>query len=868
MAGYRAKTRAQKKQKIESHVSNTQKKKKNPSEVKNLQKKIPSAIRSKAKFQKSKSEQRTINNEKISLKDRIKKSSYKNNFQRNDLLFNWNLLNRWKKKTQVISYSRTKRPKLISATKNENQVDFKSQTPPISLFSRKQKARLIAKNQGYQRKKTRSRLEKNIKGALEPAAKYRPNHIQIQSEVTKMHSTFFGVRWRYVFASGVAVSLTIILLVGSWGIYDLVFRDLPDVQELTQRPLALSSKIYDRNGELLYTMYEDENRTVVPLSKISPYAIQATLSIEDKAFYEHFGFSLSGIARAVLENYQGKPIQGGSTITQQLVKNRLLSPERSYRRKVRELLLSLLVERSFTKDQILEMYLNTVAYGGSIYGIEEASIRYFGKHAIDLDLAESALLAGLPAAPSAYSPFGPNPEYARARQLEVLRRMQEDGHISEEQLISASNTQPQLISSETGIKAPHFVFYVRQLLAQKFGEEALYREGLRVVTTLDLNLQEQTQEKVTSEIETLQRMRISNGAALVTNPQTGEVLAMVGSRNYFDIKNDGQVNVTTRPRQPGSSIKPLVYSLGLQKGMTVRTTIDDSPVSYAFAGSPPYTPKNYDGKFHGRVTLKTALANSYNIPAVKTLAQVGINDFIDHAQKMGISTWKDRSRFGLSLSLGSGEVLMTDLATAYGVFANNGYRVDLNPIVEITSAKGEVLYKNECIFTPEKCPKQKVFDSEIAYLMTSILSDNVARTPAFGALSTLHIPNQEVAVKTGTTNSMRDNWTVGYTSNRVVAVWVGNNDNTPMSYVASGITGASPIWNEIMRTQLSADSPHVFAIPPGLVKVASCNGSGSDFFVAGTESKVSCPKPANIAKPPPSPGTINQTANNSPQTAL
>lgn len=667
----------------------------------------------------------------------------------------------------------------------------------------------------------------------------------------------FFDRYRLAITSVTAVAMSVCIIGFSWFMYSLVFQDLPAIDDLTKLPLAVSSKIYDRNGELLYTMFDDENRTLVPLAKISPSLMQATIAIEDKDFYQHPGFSVTGIARALYENFQGESVQGGSTITQQLVKNRLLTKEKTYRRKVRELLLSILAEHTYTKDQILEMYLNTANYGGSTYGIEAASQRYFGKPASDLDLAESALLAGLPQRPTAYSPFGPTPDLAKMRQQEVLRRMQEDAYISAEQAQAAMSEELALVNSETEIRAPHFVMYVRQLLADKYGEEALLTDGLQVKTTLDLSTQEQTQQTVTNEVTQLKRLRISNGAALVTNPQTGEILAMVGSVDYFDIANDGQVNVVLRPRQPGSSIKPLTYAMALANGATMNTLISDAPISYNFPGSPPYTPKNYDGKFHGMVTLKEALANSYNIPAVKMLASVGINNFIDKAEEMGITTWGDRSRFGLSLTLGGGEVRMLDLATAYGVFPNKGNRVDPNPIIEITNARGEVLYRNECVLEG-KCQKEQVYNERVAYLITNILSDNKARTPAFGALSTLTIPGQEVAVKTGTTNSMRDNWTVGYTTDRLVAVWVGNNDNTPMSYVASGITGASPIWNEIIRTQLPTQGSHTFSIPAGLVKTAACRGTSSgDFYIAGTEPRGGCPRPRPTATDPnasPPPG--------------
>ncbi|MBP7875811.1 PBP1A family penicillin-binding protein [Candidatus Woesebacteria bacterium] len=710
-------------------------------------------------------------------------------------------------------------------------------------------------SRGYRRKSASTKLvqsyRKKSKVDVTPsqeAPSAPPKERRIKKSIRKPTSfweiigrPFEIVIKRYPILSLLIVSISALLFFGTWATYHFVFENLPDVHELTQRPLAASSNIVDRNGELLYSLYDDENRTIIPLNHISSYLIQATISIEDQTFFTHQGFSPKGIARAVTANFQGDAIQGGSTITQQLVKNRLLSNERTYTRKLRELVLAIMVEKTFSKEQILEMYLNTVAYGGSTYGIEAAAQRYFNKPAEKLTLAESALIAGLPQAPSVYSPFGSNPELAKLRQQEVLRRMVEDGYITAEQSAEAQHEELVYNTDATQILAPHFVMYVRQLLADRYGEEMLTTGGLTVKTTLDLALQNSTQKIVTDEISSLKRLRIKNGAALVTNPNTGEVLAMVGSVNYFDFSNDGQVNVVLRPRQPGSSIKPLTYSLALENGMTVTSTIEDSPVSYSIAGSPPYAPKNYDGKYHGRVTLKEALASSYNIPAVKLLAMVGINNEIDRAEAMGITTWGDRSRFGLSLTLGGGEVRMIDLATLYGVFANQGYRVDPNPILEVTDGSGAVLYRNECALEQKKCPRARVTDPGTAFLITSILDDNKARTPAFGPISTLYIPGQQVAVKTGTTNSLRDNWTVGYTSDRVVAVWVGNNDNTPMSYVASGITGASPIWNKIIRTQLDEKNPHVFVAPPNVVEAKGCGTASSNFYIVGTEPKNGCP---------------------------
>src|SRR5579859_7984860 len=536
------------------------------------------------------------------------------------------------------------------------------------------------------------------------------------------------------------------ILFGAYEVYDIVFKDLPSVSELTTRKQNLTTKILDRNGKLLYRIYKDENRTLIPLSQVPPDLIHATISIEDRNFYTHRGISIRGIFRAFISNAQGGGLQGGSTITQQLVKNTLLSPERTFKRKVREIVLAFLVEGTYSKNEILEMYFNEVGYGGSTYGAEEAAERYFGKSVHQLDLAESAFLAGLPAAPSDYSPFGATPERAYERQHEVLRRMVEDKYISQAQADAAKNEKLTFRQDMTDIKAPHFVMYVKSLLEKQYGEDVVNRGGLEVRTTLDLDTQNQAQSIVTNEVNNLAPLNISNGAALVTNPQTGEILAMIGSKNYFDFAKDGQVNVTMRPRQPGSSIKPITYSVAFEKGKTPSSTVLDAPVVFNTAGSPPYAPKNYDGKFHGLVTLRTALASSFNIPAVKTLAEVGIDNMIDKAQQMGISTWTDRKRFGLSLTLGSGEVLMTDMAKVYGTFPNHGMTVDLNPLLEVKNYKGEVLYQNSCATDHTGCPATRTLDPLVSYEITDVLSDNNARTPAFGPRSVLYIPGQQVAM--------------------------------------------------------------------------------------------------------------------------
>ncbi|MFZ5376554.1 MAG: transglycosylase domain-containing protein [Patescibacteria group bacterium] len=650
----------------------------------------------------------------------------------------------------------------------------------------------------------------------------------------------------------ISILLTVAIVLSAWLTYDAIFADLPAASELKNREQVVTTKIYDRHGELLYRIYKDENRTLVKLKDISPHMINATIAIEDKSFYRHNGFDLKGIVRAFVANVRGDKIeQGGSTITQQLVKNRLLTTEKTVRRKLRELLLSVIVEATYSKDEILEMYFNQVPYGGSTYGVEEAAWRYFNKSAKDLTLAESALLAGLPAAPSVFSPYGPNPELAYQRQHEVLRRMVEDGYISTEQAETAAQEKITFRTDTIDIKAPHFVMYVKKLLAEKFGEETLTQGGLEVYTTLDLELQENAQKIVSEEIASLTRLRISNGASLVTNPRTGEILAMVGSADYFDFAHDGQVNVVLRERQPGSSIKPLTYAVAMEKGQNPSTIIDDAPITYKLVGSPPYSPKNYDGKYHGKVTLRESLASSYNIPAVKTLAAVGVDNVIDKAEALGIDTWQDRKRYGLSLTLGGGEVTMLDMSQLYSSFANLGYPVEPNPFLEIRNYRGEVFYRNDCALDQKQCFTEQKLDPKVAYLISDILSDDNARAPAFGLRSFLHIPGQQVAVKTGTTNSLRDNWTIGYTTDRLVAVWVGNNDNSPMSYVASGVTGASPIWNETMQLLLDSEKPHQFATPSGIVRLKVCAKTGTlpcagcplvkeEAFIQGMEPTKAC----------------------------
>ncbi len=633
----------------------------------------------------------------------------------------------------------------------------------------------------------------------------------------------------------------------------LILKELPSPTRLSGQSYPASTIITDRHGTTLYEIYADKNRTPVKLDSLPPYVSQAAIAIEDQTFYRHFGFSIQGITRAIKNNLSSNSLQGGSTITQQLVKVTLLTPDRTLQRKAKEAALTIATEILYSKNDILEMYLNHIPYGGTAWGIEAAAKTYFNKSAQDLTLAEAALLAGLPAAPTRFSPLGAHPELAIARQQEVLRRMVEDGYISSEEAEAAKQQELHFATGTIQINAPHFVLYVKDLLTQKYGQQVVERGGLKVTTTLDLAIQEQAQASVSAEIEELDRYRVGNGAAVITNPKTGEILAMVGSKNYFDSDADGQVNVTLAHRQPGSSIKPLNYATAFElKKATPGTMLLDVPTCFSIPGQPEYCPKNYDGAFHGPVQLRYALGNSYNIPAVKVLALNGLEPFIATASAMGISTFKDPQNYGPSLTLGGGEVTMLDMATAFGVLANEGIKVPLQPLLKVTDYSGNVLEEystDKIVSAVSQMNSDPNYDStgstlqvELenssitltralhrapAYLTSHILADNDARQAAFGSRSELVIPNQYVSVKTGTTNNLRDNWTIGYTPEILTVVWVGNNDNTPMNpYLVSGVTGAAPIWNDIMTFLLADREPVIPERPDSVVSRPICRVSG------------------------------------------
>ncbi|MDP2638417.1 MAG: transglycosylase domain-containing protein, partial [Candidatus Levybacteria bacterium] len=516
---------------------------------------------------------------------------------------------------------------------------------------------------------------------------------------TKIKYFIFGTLFSLVF---VFIPLIIIIFL----------QELPNPKQLNFQEAPLTTKIFDRNGTLLYQIYANQNRTLVPLSSIPKHLLHATIAIEDKSFYRNSGVDFSAIIRAAIADLSGKPLQGGSTITQQLIKTTLLTPEVTISRKIKEIVLAFWAQQIYTKDQILEMYFNQIPYGGTAWGIEAASEIYFGKKTKDLNLPQSAFLAGITRAPTIYSPYGEFPDLWKKRQTEVLNRMEELKYISSKEKNEALKEEIVFASPHISIYAPHFVMYVKDLLVKKYGLGMVEKGGLQITTTLDLKTQDMVQKIVTSEVEKNSYLNLTNGASVVTDPKNGDILAMVGSKDYSSL-NSGNFNVATALRQPGSSIKVVTYAAALSNGFTPATIIEDSPVAFRSLGSPTYSPVNYDGRFHGKMSLRIALANSINIPAVKILSRVGVPAMIDLAQKMGITTWNDPNNYGLAITLGAADVKMVDMATLYGVLANGGKRIDLNPILKLTDSQGNILEeKNE-----ESIVKTQALDPGVAFLI-------------------------------------------------------------------------------------------------------------------------------------------------------
>lgn len=608
--------------------------------------------------------------------------------------------------------------------------------------------------------------------------------------------------------------LALMAVIALCAIFFYTYYTTPDADSLVERKVKETSVIYDRTGEhVLYKIHGEENRKVVPAENIPDALRNASISIEDQRFYDHIGFDVIGILRAVRENLEKQgAAQGGSTITQQLVRNVFLTREKTITRKFKELILSIKIERRFSKDEILNLYLNEVPYGSNAYGAEAAAEVYFGKPAKDLTLDEAALLAALPKATTYYSPYGAHVDALVARQQTILKSMKDQGMAQPEEIEQAQNTDTiaKIRPFVEDIQAPHFVFYVREQLEKIYGAEFLEQGGLQVYTTLDYDMQQRAEKMVKEYAVNLPRYGASNASLIALDPKSGGVLTMVGSIDYFNDAIDGKVNVSVQPRQPGSSFKPIVYAAAFEKGYQPETLLYDAVTSFGKDGSgTDYVPQNFDGGSHGQVSMRKAIQGSLNIPAVKTLYLVGVDQAIDFAEKLGITTLTERNRYGLSLVLGGGEVTLLDEVAAFSVFANDGTRAPAHGISRVIDPSGETY-----TLTP---PTERVIDAEVARKIASVLSDNEARSYIFGRTNPLNIPGRTVAAKTGTTQEFRDAWTLGFTPSLTVGVWAGNNDATFMNSGSIGSTVSAPLWRQFMEAEL-ADKPDEPFPPYNVVK--------------------------------------------------
>lgn len=613
----------------------------------------------------------------------------------------------------------------------------------------------------------------------------------------------------------VKISLLLFLFgaVGTAAAFIYFSKDIPDPDRIIDRSVAQSTKIYDRTGEhLLYEIHGEEKRTVVKLDQISKHLINATIAIEDQNFYKHYGVDFKGIIRAIWKDVSsGEKKQGASTITQQLIKNSILTSEKTFQRKIKEVILAIETEQKFSKDEILEMYLNQIPYGSNAYGSESAAQTFFGKSAKDLDISESALLAALPKATTYYSPYGTNLEALEARYKYIIDQMLEEGYINQEEAKNAKETKilSRVKPFRENIIAPHFVMFVKQQLVDEFGEEKVEKGGLKVWTTLNYDMQLIAEDAVKKAAEgNLKKYNAKDAALVSINPKNGQILSMVGSKDYFNIEDQGNVNAAISDKlQPGSSFKPFVYATAFKKGYTPNTILFDVQTNFGKDGSGmDYIPNNYTLKFSGPVTMKQALARSLNIPAVKTLYLAGIEDSVQTAHDLGITTLNKPKEYGLSLVLGTGEVKLLDMVSAYGVFANDGKRNSAETVLKIEDSKGEILKEF-------KENSKTVIDEQVARNINSILSDNNARSAIFGSGSKLYLKGRPAAAKSGTTSSFKDAWTIGYTPSLAAGVWSGNNNGTEMKRGADGSVVAAPIWNDFMSRTLAIDPVENFVEP-------------------------------------------------------
>tara|TARA_B100000508_G_scaffold78473_1_gene61020 strand:+ start:15456 stop:17720 length:2265 start_codon:yes stop_codon:yes gene_type:complete len=630
---------------------------------------------------------------------------------------------------------------------------------------------------------------------------------------------WFKKNWKELIIDGLIFSFAAFIIIVTGLLVWISTLDIPDLSSFEERRVLQTTKIYDRTGEVvLYDLNQDVKRTIIPFEDMSRHIKNATVAIEDDQFYNHIGIDIRAIIRAALANFSDGDLlggQGGSTITQQVIKNSILDRDKKLSRKVKEAILSIKLERVLEKDEILEIYLNESPYGGTIYGIEEASRSFFGKSASELTLPEAAYLAAIPQAPTYYSPYGNHRDALDDRQKLVLERMRINGFITKEEYDEALVTEVEFETQAiTGIRAPHFVMYIIEQLVEKYGEEAMAEQGFRVITTLDWELQEEAERIVKEKSETnAEKFNATNAGLVATDPKTGDLLVMVGSSDYFSEKIDGNFNVTLSERQPGSSIKPFVYASAFNKGYLPNTILFDvftqfSPACEAWdpsSESPCYSPRNYNGKFVGPISMRNALAQSLNIPAVKTLYLAGLQDTLKFAADMGLTTLNDPDRYGLTLVLGGGEVRLIDMTHAYGVFANGGIKAEPRTILKIEDSRGNVIEENEVI-------SSRVLDENIAYMISDILSDDEARAPLWGSRGMLYFSDRDVAGKSGSTNNLRDAWIMGYTPNLAVGAWVGNNDNQAMGGGLSGLI-TTPMWRAFMEVALEKFEPETFPQP-------------------------------------------------------
>lgn len=630
---------------------------------------------------------------------------------------------------------------------------------------------------------------------------------------------WFKKNWKEILIDLLIFGFVMFLVVVGGLLLWISTLEIPDLSAFEERRVLQSTKIYDRTGEvLLYDLHQDVRRTIVPFENISRHIKNATVAIEDDQFYNHIGIDIRAIIRAAVTNFsQGDLLggQGGSTITQQVIKNSVLEQDKKLSRKVKEAILSIKIERILEKDEILEIYLNESPYGGTIYGVEEAARAFFGKSASEITLAEAAYLAAIPQAPTYLSPYGNNRDALDHRQQLVLNRMRINGFITIDEYEEAKGVavefQPQAV---TGIRAPHFVMYVIEQLAEQFGEEAMAERGFRVTTTLDWELQKEAERIVAERAETnTERFNASNAGLIATDPKTGDLLVMVGSRDYFSDDIDGNFNVTLAARQPGSSIKPFVYTNAFRKGYLPATVLFDVATQFSpqcepysqSSESPCYAPNNYNHKFVGPISMRNALAQSLNIPAVKTLYLAGLHDTLKFMADMGLTTLNDPDRYGLTLVLGGGEVRLIDMTYAYSVFANGGVKAEPRSILKIEDSRGAIIQETAT-------QTNRVLEENVAYMISDVLSDNVARTPLWGSNSLIHFPNRDVAAKSGSTNNLRDAWIMGYAPNIAVGAWVGNNDNQAMGGGLSGLI-TTPMWREFMDVALEKLPVETFPQP-------------------------------------------------------